>query len=212
MSVLAEIARIGIVPVVVIDDAARARELAVTLRDNGIGCAEFTLRTPAGIDALAAAAKVDGFVAGAGTVLTTAQADAAAAAGAAFAVSPGYDAAVADRLRGTGVTTVPGVATATELQRALADGFDHVKVFPAGSLGGASYLDALHGPFPGVRFLPSGGVDAANLGAYLSRPHVFAASGSWMVPRTAIAEGAFDVVAAAARACAVIRDETRSPR
>lgn len=212
MTTIDDLARIGVVPVVVIDDAARARDLALTLRDNGIGCAEFTLRTPAGLDALEAAATVEGFLAGAGTVLTTAQADAAAAAGAAFAVSPGYDPAVSARVRERGVAMVPGIATATELQRALADGFDHVKVFPAGALGGAAVLDALHGPFPDVRFLPSGGVDAANLGAYLSRAHVFAASGSWMVPREAIADGAFDVVADAARACAAIRDEIRTRR
>lgn len=206
------IAEVGIVPVVVLDDAGRARDLAVALREGGVGCAEFTLRTPAGLAAIAAAAAVDGFLAGAGTVLTVAQADAAVDAGARFAVTPGYDPAVADRLRAGGVTVVPGVATPTEVQRALGDGFHDVKVFPASHLGGAGYLDALHGPFPDMRFIPSGGVAPDNLGDYLRRSWVLAASGSWMVPRDAVARGDFDTIAAAAAECARIRDAARAAR
>ncbi|KRB36818.1 bifunctional 4-hydroxy-2-oxoglutarate aldolase/2-dehydro-3-deoxy-phosphogluconate aldolase [Microbacterium sp. Root180] len=207
---IAEIERIGIVPVVVLDDAARGRDLAEALRDGGIACAEFALRTPAALGALEAAAGVDGFLAGAGTVLTDEQADAAASAGAAFAVTPGYDADVAARLAANGVPLIPGIATPTEAMRALADGFAHVKVFPAGHLGGPAYLDALHGPLPGLRFLPSGGVDRATLADYLARPHVFAASGSWMVPRDLIARGEFAAIADAARECARVRDAVRS--
>ncbi|WZH35370.1 MAG: bifunctional 4-hydroxy-2-oxoglutarate aldolase/2-dehydro-3-deoxy-phosphogluconate aldolase [Microbacterium enclense] len=206
------IADIGIVPVVVLDDAGRARDLAVALRDGGVACAEFTLRTPAGLAAIAAAADVDGFLAGAGTVLTVAQADAAIDAGARFAVTPGYDPAVADRLRGGGVAVVPGVATPTEVQRALGDGFTDVKIFPAGHLGGAGYLDALHGPFPDMRFVPSGGVSPDSLGDYLRRSWVLAASGSWMVPRDAIARGDVDTITAAAAECARIRDAARAAR
>jgi len=203
---------VGIVPVVVLDDADRARDLALALRDGGVGCAEFTLRTPAGLAAIAATADIEGFLAGAGTVLTVEQADAAIDAGATFAVTPGYDPAIADRLRAGGVAVVPGVATPTEVQRALCDGFTDVKVFPAGHLGGAGYLDALHGPFPGMRFVPSGGVSPDSLGDYLRRPWVLAASGSWMVPREAIARGDFDAIAAAAADCARIRDDARSAR
>ncbi|KTS13577.1 bifunctional 4-hydroxy-2-oxoglutarate aldolase/2-dehydro-3-deoxy-phosphogluconate aldolase [Microbacterium testaceum] len=211
-SLTERLSSIGIVPVVVLDDADRARDLALALRDGGVGCAEFTLRTPAGLAAISATAGIDGFLAGAGTVLTVEQADAAIDAGATFAVTPGYDPAVADRLRAGGVTVVPGVATPTEVQRALSDGFSDVKVFPAGHLGGGSYLDALHGPFPDVRFIPSGGVDPGSLGDYLRRSWVLAASGSWMVPRDAIARGDFETIAAAAAECARIRDEARSAR
>ncbi len=207
---LAAVARIGIVPVVVLDDPRDGEPLARALRDGGIPCAEFTLRTPAGLGALAAAARVEGFFAGAGTVLTADQADAVADAGAAFAVSPGYAPAVVDQTRRRGVPMIPGVATATEVQRAMADGFTHVKIFPAGMLGGPAYLDALGGPFPDLKVLPSGGVCVDNLGDYLSRPAVFAASGSWMVPRAAIAAGDFDTIRALAAACAAIRDEVRS--
>ncbi|KQZ85514.1 keto-deoxy-phosphogluconate aldolase [Microbacterium sp. Root166] len=196
------VTQIGIVPVVVIDDAARAVDLVHALMEGGIACAEFTLRTPAGLVALEAAAGVPGFTPGAGTVLTREDARAATSAGAAFAVSPGYDADVARAVIDGGATMVPGVATPTEVQRAIADGFTHVKVFPAGLLGGPAYLDALAGPFPGLRFLPSGGVGEADLSAYASRPHVFAVSGSWMVPRDAIASGDFELIARRSRAAA----------
>jgi 2-dehydro-3-deoxyphosphogluconate aldolase/(4S)-4-hydroxy-2-oxoglutarate aldolase len=208
--VIAEIERIGIVPVVVLHEASRGRDLAQALRDGGIACAEFALRTPAALGALEAAAGVDGFLAGAGTVLTDEQADAVASAGAAFAVTPGYDHAVAARLAANGVPLIPGIATPTEAMRAIADGFAHVKVFPAGHLGGPGYIDALNGPFPGLRYLPSGGVDGATLGDYLTRPHVFAASGSWMVPRDAVARGDFAAIVDAARECARVRDAVRS--
>ncbi|WP_374316353.1 bifunctional 4-hydroxy-2-oxoglutarate aldolase/2-dehydro-3-deoxy-phosphogluconate aldolase, partial [Microbacterium sp.] len=135
---------------------------------------------------------------------------AVASAGAAFAVTPGYDHAVAARLAATGVPLIPGIATPTEAMRAIADGFAHVKVFPAGQLGGPGYLDALNGPFPGLRYLPSGGVDGATLADYLARPHVFAASGSWMVPRDAVARGDFAAIVDAARECARVRDAVRS--
>lgn len=201
--------RIGIVPVVVIDDPARAADLAHALLEGGIGCAEFTLRTPRALDAISAAAAVPGFVTGAGTVLTVEQADAAIDAGASFAVSPGYDPLVSRRVVDLGAAMVPGVATPTELQHAMRDGFTHVKVFPAGLLGGPAYLDALAAPFPGIRFLPSGGVRADTLADYLSRPHVFAASGSWMVPREAIDAGDFALVEARSRGAAATRDAAR---
>ncbi|MDQ1130298.1 bifunctional 4-hydroxy-2-oxoglutarate aldolase/2-dehydro-3-deoxy-phosphogluconate aldolase [Microbacterium sp. SORGH_AS_0888] len=210
--VLARLEHVGIVPVVVVDDPDHGAPLAEALRDAGIGCAEFTLRTPAGLGALAGAARVDGFLAGAGTVLSPVQADAVADAGAAFVVSPGYAPEVIDRARAREVAMVPGVATPTEVQRAMADGFSHVKVFPAGLLGGTAYLDALGGPFPDLRVLPSGGVSADNLVDYLSRPQVFAASGSWMVPRAAIATGDFESVGRLAEACAALRDRARSAR
>ncbi|MDY0908210.1 bifunctional 4-hydroxy-2-oxoglutarate aldolase/2-dehydro-3-deoxy-phosphogluconate aldolase [Microbacterium sp. CFBP9034] len=210
MSAVAEVTRIGIVPVVVIDDPGRAHALAEALLAGGIGCAEFTLRTPAGIAALRAAAAVPGFLAGAGTVLTVDQAKAAADAGAAFAVSPGYDPAVAGAVAGHGVTMIPGVATPTEVQRAFGDGFAHVKVFPAGLLGGPAYLDALAAPFREVAFLPSGGVAPDDVGPYLRRPHVFAVSGSWMVPRAAIADGDFDLISTRSRAAAEARDAARA--
>lgn len=189
-----------IVPVVVIDDAAQAVGLAEALLAGGIGCAEFTLRTPAALDALAAASAVPGFVAGVGTVITPAQLHAAADAGARFAVAPGFDEEIVTLGADRGLDVVPGVATPTEVSRALRAGVDHVKLYPAGALGGTAYLDALVGPFPGVRFLPSGGVSAASAAAWAAHPAVFAISGSWMVPRDAIAAGDFGRIAELSRA------------
>ena len=189
-----------IVPVIVIDEASRARDLAEALVAGGIGCGEFTLRTPAALAALEAAAGVPGFVAGVGTVVSPGQLDAAVGAGARFAVTPGFDDEVVAAAQAQGLDIVPGIATPTELGRALRAGIDHVKVFPAGVLGGTAYLDALAGPFPGARFLPSGGVSQGNAGEYLAHPSVFAVSGGWVVPRDAIAAGDFARIEGLARA------------
>lgn len=183
------LARSRIVPVIVLDDPRQARPLADALLAGGISCAEITLRTPAGLAAVAELASRDDLLVGAGTVLTAHQVDAAVDAGAQFIVSPGLGLDVVDRARRRGVTVLPGVATATELQAAAGAGLGAVKFFPAGALGGLGMLDALSGPFPGMRFMPSGGVTAANAGAYLAHPAVFAVGGSWMVPRAVVNAG-----------------------
>ena len=193
---------LGIVPVVVIDDAAQAPGLVAALAAGGIRCAEITMRTDAGIDAIreATAALPDGFLVGAGTVLTGADVDRAVDAGARFIVSPGLDDEVLARCASLGVPIVPGVATATEVQRALRAGLDHLKLFPAGMLGGLPMISALAGPFPQVRFLPSGGVSPSNAAEYAASPHVFAVSGSWMAPRDLIAAGDWAEVTSRSRA------------
>ena len=195
MSTLETITRIGIVPVITIDDAARAVDLASALTAGGISCAEITLRTEAGLAAIAAiAAALPDFTVGAGTVLNATDASRAVDAGAQFFVSPGFDEDLVSYARTRGVLPVPGVATATEVQRALRAGVDHVKLFPAGPLGGRAMIDALAAPFPHVRFLPSGGVTAQNAADYAASPAVFAVSGSWMATRAMIAAGDWDTV------------------
>lgn len=189
-----------IVPVVVLDDAGAAPDLADALAGGGITCAEITLRTPAGIDAIRAVAGRPDFVVGAGTVLTPEQVDAAVDAGAEFLVSPGLDDAVVTRAAERGIPIVPGVATATEIQRALSHGIHHLKLFPAGALGGLGAVKAFAGPFPEVRFLPSGGVNPDNARDYLAHASVFAVSGSWMVPTDAIEAGDFETVRALSEA------------
>ncbi|WP_227000562.1 bifunctional 4-hydroxy-2-oxoglutarate aldolase/2-dehydro-3-deoxy-phosphogluconate aldolase [Protaetiibacter intestinalis] len=182
--------RIGIVPVVVLDDPDAGPDLAAALAAGGIGCAEITLRTPAGIPAIARISAADpGFLVGAGTVLEPRQVDEVADAGARFVVSPGLDPEIVERALARGLEVLPGVATASEVQRALRLGLDRVKFFPAEVLGGRAAIEALSGPFPGMRFLPSGGVTAANAADYLATPAVFAVSGSWMVPRSDVAAG-----------------------
>jgi 2-dehydro-3-deoxyphosphogluconate aldolase / (4S)-4-hydroxy-2-oxoglutarate aldolase len=193
-SVLERLERSRIVPVVVIDDAAKAPEVAAALAAGGIHCAEITLRTAAGIASLAAIAGTPDFVLGAGTVLTPEQVDQCVDAGAEFIVSPGFDDDVVARAQERGVLALPGIATATEIQRALRAGLTEVKFFPADRLGGLATIAALAAPFPGLRFMPSGGVSPTNAVEYLAHPAIFAIGGSWMVSRQAIAAGDFDTL------------------
>lgn len=179
--VIGAIDRTRLVPVVVLDDASDAADVAKALLAGGITCAEITLRTPAAVDAIAAAAKVPGFNVGAGTVLTAEQVDQCVEAGAQFIVSPGIDDEVIARAAERGIPAIPGVATGTEIQRAVKLGLSRLKLFPAGPMGGPDILSAFAGPFPNVSFLPSGGIGAGNAGTYLAAPNVFAISGSWMV-------------------------------
>jgi 2-dehydro-3-deoxyphosphogluconate aldolase/(4S)-4-hydroxy-2-oxoglutarate aldolase len=183
-----------IIPVIVIDEPARARDLALALARGGIHCAEVTLRTPLALDALRIMAAVPGFTAGAGTVRSVAELEAARAAGAAFAVSPGLDEAIVAAAAQHGTDVLPGVATATEVQHALRLGLTVVKFFPADRLGGLDGIRALRGPFPELGFVPSGGVTATSAADYLSDPGVPAVSGSWMAPRALIAEGDFEAI------------------
>ncbi|MET7694085.1 bifunctional 4-hydroxy-2-oxoglutarate aldolase/2-dehydro-3-deoxy-phosphogluconate aldolase [Streptomyces sp. NPDC005483] len=169
-----------ILPVLTVPSAASAPPLAEALAAGGARCAEVTFRTPEAERALKAMTAHGGLTVGAGTVLTAEQAERAVAAGARFVVSPGFDAAVIARCRELAVPVVPGVATATELMRALRAGLDTVKLFPAAPLGGTTILKALAAPFPQVRFVPTGGIDPALLPDYLSHPAVLAVGGSWM--------------------------------
>ena len=198
-SVAEQLSRLRIVPVVVIDDPSAARPMAEALLAGGIGCAEITLRTPAGIEAIREAAKVDGFLVGAGTVLKAQQVDDCVDAGAQFIISPGLDRDVVARAAAREVTAIPGVATATEVQQAVALGLSLLKVFPVAAIGGPELLKALAGPFPDVRFVPSGGVTLDNASDYLAEPSVAAISGSWLTPRSALLSGDFEAIKRLAR-------------
>ena len=189
--VLLQLERIGIVPVVVMDDDSHALDLADALEAGGLPVAEITLRTPASMQAMRRMAARGDILVGAGTVLSAKQVDEAVDAGAVFVVSPGYSAAVVERCRHHGVAVLPGVATATELQAALMNGLDRVKFFPAGKLGGRPMIETLADPFPAVQFMPSGGVRPDNVADYLASPAIFAAGGSWMASRQLIADGNF---------------------
>lgn len=172
-----------IIPVVVIDDADFAVDAVAALRAGGIACAEITLRTPAAIAAIEKVAHDGQTLVGAGTVLTPEDVDTVADAGARFVVTPGFARDVVDRAVERGLDVLPGVATASEVLDAVRAGLHTVKLFPADLLGGLAMVRALGGPFPQVRFVPSGGVSPANLGEYLEHPRVPAVSGSWMIGR-----------------------------
>jgi 2-dehydro-3-deoxyphosphogluconate aldolase/(4S)-4-hydroxy-2-oxoglutarate aldolase len=192
--VLDQLARIRVVPVVVIDDPAHAGALADALVAGGLPCAEITFRTSAGEAAIRALSSRQDILIGAGTVLNAGQVDRAVDAGARFVVSPGFGIDVVTRAKERGILVLPGVATATEIQAAVGAGLDAVKFFPAEQSGGLGMLSALSAPFPGLRFMPSGGVSPTNTADYLAHPAVFAVGGSWMVPRERIAVGDFETV------------------
>ncbi|QUB98156.1 MULTISPECIES: bifunctional 4-hydroxy-2-oxoglutarate aldolase/2-dehydro-3-deoxy-phosphogluconate aldolase [Cellulosimicrobium] len=184
------IARARVVPVVVVDDAAQGVLVASALRDGGLPVAEVTFRTAGARAAIEAIAReVPDVLVGAGTVVTAAQVDEAVDAGARFLVSPGLSAAVVRRAQELGVPVVPGVATPSDVIAALDLGLDVVKLFPANVVGGPAAVKAFSAPFPGLRFVPTGGVGAANLLDYLALPAVLAAGGSWMVDAALVRAG-----------------------
>ncbi len=185
--VLEKLGLIGLVPVVKIEDPAKAENLAKALRDGGLPCAEITFRTQQAAEIIhIITQKFPDMLVGAGTVLNTAQAARAAAAGAQFIVSPGFSADVADYCAQENIPFVPGVTGGTDIQAALEKGLDVLKFFPAEAAGGTAVLDALRGPFEQVSFMPTGGISLKNLPDYIRCPNVLAAGGSWMVKNSLI--------------------------
>ena len=180
--VLEIIAAGRILPVVVLEDAGGAEPLAAALVEGGLRAVEVTLRTAAAAAAIAGITRCQaGMLVGAGTVLSVGQVDRAVEAGARFIVTPGFGPAVVKRCQDLGVPVFPGVATGTEIQMALDAGLSTVKFFPAEQLGGVGMVKALSAPFGSVRFIPTGGVNAANAASYLAVPSVVAVGGTWMV-------------------------------
>jgi 2-dehydro-3-deoxyphosphogluconate aldolase/(4S)-4-hydroxy-2-oxoglutarate aldolase len=192
--VLQALERARVVPLVTLADANAASPLREALAAAGLPLAEVAFRTPAAGEALRRLASDPALLVGAGTVITADQAEFAAGAGARFIVSPGFSPAVVYRSRELGLLAIPGIATATELQAACEAGLRLVKFFPAEPMGGTRTLHALAAAYPHVRFLPSGGITAANLASYLRRPEVLAVSGSWIVPEQAVHTGDFTTV------------------
>jgi len=194
--VLTQIEQFGVVPVVAIDAVDHALGLGRALIDGGLPCAEITFRTAAAADAIQAmTSNYPEMLVGAGTVLTVAQAQKAADAGARFVVTPGFDAAIVDWCIERDMPVTPGVMTPTEINMALNKGLTELKFFPAETAGGVKTLKAISGPYGGVRFIPTGGINAANLTDYLRLPMVIACGGSWLVKKQLIADGEFDRIA-----------------
>jgi len=186
---------VGIVPVVRLEQPAEGIPLARALLAGGLPCAEITFRTQAAADAIRQiAAAVPEVVVGAGTVVSVDQARQAVDAGASFIVSPGFGPKVVEWCLQARVPVLPGVATPSDILLALDHGLTILKFFPAESLGGTPMLEAMAAPFGGVRFVPTGGITAANLGAYLKLPAVIAVGGSWLVAPKLIAAGKFDEI------------------
>ena len=199
-----------VVPVVVIDDAAKAVPVAKALVAGGLPIIEVTMRTAAAPEAIAAIAEQvpDAFV-GAGTVLSADHAKTIVSAGAKFIVSPGLHTDVVSAAQDLSVPIIPGIATATEAQQAWNMGLRILKFFPAGQAGGVSMIKALGSVFRDVVFMPTGGVSPSNLKDYLELPAVLACGGSWLTPASAIADGDYDQITALASEALAIAKEVR---
>ncbi len=179
-----------VMPVVVIEDAATAPELARAFVRGGIRVVEITLRTAAALRAMEAIAReVPDISVGAGTVLCAEDLRAAANAGATFAISPGSTSVLLEAGRHAPIPYLPAIATASELMAGLAHGYRCFKFFPAGPAGGIAMLKSFAGPFPQARFCPTGGITQETVKSYLDLPNVLCAGGSWLSPADALAAG-----------------------
>ena len=192
---LKKLGTIGIVPVVVIDDVEKAVPLAKALVAGGIPCAEVTFRTAEAEEAIKRmAAEVPELIVGAGTVLTTEQADRAVAAGAKFLVSPGFNRKVVEYCNEKGYLMTPGTSRPSDVEQALECGLEVIKFFPAEAAGGLPMIKAMCGPYTNVKFMPTGGINAGNLNNYLAYDKILCCGGSWMVKGSLIKEGKFDEI------------------
>jgi 2-dehydro-3-deoxyphosphogluconate aldolase/(4S)-4-hydroxy-2-oxoglutarate aldolase len=179
-----------VVAVVTVSDVQHAVPVAKALARGGVRVMEVPLRTAAALDAIKAiAAEVPEILLGVGTVLKPGDFEQAARAGATFAISPGATPALLAAARNAPIPFLPGVSTPSEIMLAVDTGFDHLKFFPASVFGGTEALKALAGPFPSVRFCPTGGITADTAARYLALPNVVCVGGSWLTPQTAVAAG-----------------------
>ena len=192
MNILNEISKIGIVPVIALHDAQSAVPLAQALIKGGLPCAEVTFRTDAAEESIRQMSQnCPDMLVGAGTILTPQQADRAVAAGAKFLVSPGLNEEVVKHCQKIGIPIIPGVATPSEVEKALSLGLTTLKFFPAEAAGGLPMIKAMCAPYSQVKFMPTGGINAKNLNSYLSFKKVIACGGSWMVSQELIKSGNF---------------------
>ena len=195
-----------VIPVITIEDAAQAAPLARALVAGGLPVIEITLRTDAAVEAARAIiAEVPDAVVGIGTVLTPADLQRAAKLGAAFAISPGMSSELLDAAAAGDLPFAPGIQTPSDVIACVTRGYDLVKFFPAVPAGGLAALNALSGPFPSVRYCPTGGIGEANVAQWLAHPKVVAVGGSWIAPASDIKAGAWSAIEQRARASAGLR-------
>jgi 2-dehydro-3-deoxyphosphogluconate aldolase/(4S)-4-hydroxy-2-oxoglutarate aldolase len=195
-----------VIPVIVLEHVEHAVPLARALVQGGVRVLEVTLRTKAALACIEAIAKhVPEAVVGAGTLRTTDDVHAAKRAGCQFGVSPGYTSEIAQTCRAVGLPLLPGVATASEVMQANADGFSFLKFFPATAAGGIPMLKALAGPFPDVAFCPTGGITPETAPQFLALPNVKVCGGSWLTPADAVNAGDWARITALAKAASALR-------
>ena len=208
--VLEQIQKIGIIPVVVLDDAKDAEPLAKALCEGGLPCAEVTFRTEAAEECIRIMSeKFPEMLVGAGTVLTTEQVDRAVAAGAKFIVSPGLNPRIVKYCVEKGIVITPGCANASDMEQALENGLEVVKFFPAEPAGGLNMIKALAAPYVGLKFMPTGGISPKNVRDYLAYNRIIACGGSWMVKNDLVKAGDFAAITEMAKECVQIVKESR---
>lgn len=194
-NIMVQIEKTGVIPVVVINDVEDAEPLAQALCEGGLPCAEVTFRTAAAEESIRKMTDIyPNMLIGAGTVLTTEQVDRAVVAGAKFIVSPGFDPEVVDYCILKQIPVFLGCITPSEVAQAVKRGLKVVKFFPAAQFGGVSTIQALAAPYVGLKFMPTGGVNAKNLADYLQCKSIIACGGSWMVKSDLIKAGEFEKI------------------
>ena len=207
---LQKISDLGVVPVVVLNDAKDAAPLAKALCEGGLPCAEVTFRTACAEECIRImATEYPQMLLGAGTVLTIDQVDRAVAAGAKFIVSPGFDPEIVDYCLSKDILVLPGCITPSEVAQAVKRGLEVIKFFPAEQFGGISTIKALAAPYTNVKFMPTGGVSPKNVREYLSYNRLVACGGSWMVKGDLVKAGNFDEIVRLTKEAADIVKEVR---
>jgi 2-dehydro-3-deoxyphosphogluconate aldolase / (4S)-4-hydroxy-2-oxoglutarate aldolase len=193
-TILNQFEKMRVIPVVAIENAQDATQLADTLIEGGLPCAEITFRTMAAIDTMRIMAKRGDILVGAGTVLKVDQVKAAVDVGAQFMVSPGFNPKVVGYCVENNIAITPGISTPSDIEAALEFGVDVLKFFPAEAFGGLKTLKSISGPYGAVRFVPTGGINPANLVEYLQFPKTLACGGTWIANAALISEGKFDQI------------------
>ena len=206
--IMEQFRKIGIIPVVVLDDAKDAAPLAEALCEGGLPCAEVTFRTAAAADVIRIMSeKYPEMLVGAGTVLTKEQVDKAVECGAKFIVSPGLNPEIVRYCMEKGIPITPGTQTPSEMEQAIELGLGVVKFFPAEPAGGLKMIKALAAPYTGLQFMPTGGISASNVRDYLKFDRIIACGGSWMVKADFVKDGKFDEIKAlTAEAAAIVKE------
>ena len=201
--------KIGIIPVVVLDDAKDAEKLGEALVVGGLPCAEVTFRTDAALESIKIMAQNKDLLVGAGTVLTIEQVDKAVNAGAKFIVSPGLNPKVVKYCVDNNIPITPGTQTPSEMEQALELGLKVVKFFPAEPAGGLNMIKAVAAPYTSLKFMPTGGINSKNVVDYLMYDRILACGGSWMVKKDLIAAGSWDKLKSMIKEAAEIVKEVR---
>lgn len=210
-AVLEQFGKIGIIPVVVLDDVKDALPLGKALIEGRLPCAEVTFRTDAAEESIRQMSEAyPDLLVGAGTVLTTEQVDRAVAAGAKFIVSPGLNPTTVKYCQEKGIPVCPGVVTPGEIEKALELGLDVVKFFPAEPSGGLPMIKAMCAAYTKLKVMPTGGINAKNVVDYLKCDKILACGGSWMVKGDMIAAGEFDKITEMCKEAAEIVKSARA--